>query len=191
MATHSNIRARRIPRTKEPGGWQSMGSQRVGHDWATKPPPSVDRGGKLRGGCRPLCRRGAKRPREDRAVPSPLLISWSYLGDWETESRDELWPILLADGSGLLLPSALTGCCRTRGEDSRLTLLPPRACPAAVQAKLRSTVGADQGKTPPASQPYRWLDIPSSGRGQREKDGETTSHTSSGPSILPAQMNLP
>ena len=32
MATHSNILAWRIPRTEEPGGLQSMGSQRVGHD---------------------------------------------------------------------------------------------------------------------------------------------------------------
>ena len=32
MATHSNILAWRIPRTGEPGGLQSMGSQRVGHD---------------------------------------------------------------------------------------------------------------------------------------------------------------
>ena len=29
MATHSNIRAWRIPWTKEPGGLQSIGSQRV------------------------------------------------------------------------------------------------------------------------------------------------------------------
>jgi len=29
MATHSSIHARRIPRTEEPGGLQSMGSQRV------------------------------------------------------------------------------------------------------------------------------------------------------------------
>ena len=35
MATHSSILARRIPRREEPGGLQSMGSQRVGHDWAT------------------------------------------------------------------------------------------------------------------------------------------------------------
>ena len=35
MATHSSILARRIPCTKEPGGLQSMASQRVGHDWAT------------------------------------------------------------------------------------------------------------------------------------------------------------
>ena len=35
MATHSSILALRIPWTEEPGGLQSMGSQRVGHDWAT------------------------------------------------------------------------------------------------------------------------------------------------------------
>ena len=32
MATHSGILAWRIPRTEEPGGLQSMGSQRVGQD---------------------------------------------------------------------------------------------------------------------------------------------------------------
>ena len=31
MATHSSVLAWRIPWTEEPGGWQSMGSQRVGH----------------------------------------------------------------------------------------------------------------------------------------------------------------
>ena len=35
MATHSSILARRIPWTEEPGGLQSTGSQRVGHDLAT------------------------------------------------------------------------------------------------------------------------------------------------------------
>ena len=34
MATHSSILAWRIPWTEEPGGLQSMGSQRVGHDSA-------------------------------------------------------------------------------------------------------------------------------------------------------------
>ena len=33
MATHSSILAQKIPWTEEPGGLQSMGSQRVGHDW--------------------------------------------------------------------------------------------------------------------------------------------------------------
>ena len=32
MATHSSILAWRIPWTEEPGGLQSMGSQRVRHD---------------------------------------------------------------------------------------------------------------------------------------------------------------
>ena len=32
MATHSSILACEIPWTEEPGGLQSMGSQRVGHD---------------------------------------------------------------------------------------------------------------------------------------------------------------
>ena len=32
MATHSSILAWRIPWTEEPGGLQSIGSQRVGHD---------------------------------------------------------------------------------------------------------------------------------------------------------------
>ena len=35
MATHSSILAWRIPWTEEPGGLQSTGSQRVGHDWVT------------------------------------------------------------------------------------------------------------------------------------------------------------
>ena len=32
MATHSSVLAWGIPQTEEPGGLQSMGSQRVGHD---------------------------------------------------------------------------------------------------------------------------------------------------------------
>ena len=34
IATHSSILAWRIPWTEEPGGLQSMGSQRVRHNWA-------------------------------------------------------------------------------------------------------------------------------------------------------------
>ena len=40
MATHSSILAWRSPWTEEPGGLQSMGLQRVGHDWATFTLPS-------------------------------------------------------------------------------------------------------------------------------------------------------
>ena len=35
MAIHSSTLAWKIPWTEEPGGLQSMGLQRVGHDWAT------------------------------------------------------------------------------------------------------------------------------------------------------------
>ena len=35
MATHSSTLAWKIPRTEEPGGLQSMASQRVRHDWMT------------------------------------------------------------------------------------------------------------------------------------------------------------
>ena len=35
-ATHSSILAWEVPRTEEPGGLQSMGSQKVGHDLATE-----------------------------------------------------------------------------------------------------------------------------------------------------------
>ena len=36
MATHTSILAWEIPWTKDPGGLQSMGLQRVGHDLETK-----------------------------------------------------------------------------------------------------------------------------------------------------------
>ena len=35
MAPHSSTLAWKIPRTEEPGGLQSMGLLRVGHDWVT------------------------------------------------------------------------------------------------------------------------------------------------------------
>ena len=35
MVAHASVLAWRIPWTQEPGGLQSMGSQRAGHDWAT------------------------------------------------------------------------------------------------------------------------------------------------------------
>ena len=36
MATHSRVLTQQIPWTEEPGGLQSMGLQRVGHDLAIK-----------------------------------------------------------------------------------------------------------------------------------------------------------
>ena len=42
MVTRSNITAREIPWTEEPSGLQSMGPQRVGHDWAHTHADTVD-----------------------------------------------------------------------------------------------------------------------------------------------------
>ena len=52
MTTHSNILAWETPWTEEPGGLQSVGSQRVGHDCKTKQPqrilkPTLGRGEKV------------------------------------------------------------------------------------------------------------------------------------------------
>ena len=41
MVSHSSILAWKIQSTEEPGGLQSMGSQRVGHSWATEPMAAV------------------------------------------------------------------------------------------------------------------------------------------------------
>ena len=41
MATHSSVLAWKIPQTEEPGGLQSLGSQRVGHYRATKQPQQL------------------------------------------------------------------------------------------------------------------------------------------------------
>ena len=46
--THSSTLAWRIPWTEEPGGVQSMGSQRLRHNWVTKHTRGFDRGGPLR-----------------------------------------------------------------------------------------------------------------------------------------------
>ena len=43
MATHSSILAWEIPRTEEPGGLQSTGSQRVRHDLVTKLPTTKEK----------------------------------------------------------------------------------------------------------------------------------------------------
>ena len=39
MAVNSNILAWEVSQTEKPGGLESMGLQRVVHDWAAKPPP--------------------------------------------------------------------------------------------------------------------------------------------------------
>ena len=70
MATHSSILAWRIPWTKQPGGLQSIGLQRVGHDLVTKQqqqcatlPPNM------------------KQQKESERVGGPSE-SWSFKDNW-------------------------------------------------------------------------------------------------------------
>ena len=51
MATHSRILAWEIPWTEEPGGLQSMGSQRIGRDWAPSTGKRSWKCGKLKASC--------------------------------------------------------------------------------------------------------------------------------------------
>ena len=48
MAIHSSILAWKVPRTEEPGGLQSMESQKLRYNWVTKHTRGSDREGPLR-----------------------------------------------------------------------------------------------------------------------------------------------
>ena len=75
MAIHSSILAWTIPWTEEPGGLQSMGSQRVRYDWATnmtvfttEQSPQQERRKVTHRGCHPiLCKPTWKNPHPRRA----------------------------------------------------------------------------------------------------------------------------
>ena len=53
MASHSCTLAWKIPWMEEPGGLQSMGSQRVGHDWLTSLSAHRDPGAQVKGHSKP------------------------------------------------------------------------------------------------------------------------------------------
>ena len=73
MATRSSILSWRIPWTEEPAGLQSMGSQRVGHDLATKSPtPKTSRSsGTEIHSCPWLSRPGVLVPGPEEALALP------------------------------------------------------------------------------------------------------------------------
>ena len=84
MATHSSILAWRIPGTEEPGGLQSMGPQRVGHDCMTKHSLLA------RTHCLPFGRDGPRCVRGETLLTSTQW--WVTLVLWEKEflpSRQE------------------------------------------------------------------------------------------------------
>ena len=92
MATHSSILAWRIPGTEEPGGIQSMGPQRVRHDWVTNIHKEGLQGWK-EDNAGTYCRTGGWR---DGTASTCLICSdeswdhWDYDGAW---NKIRLWHI--------------------------------------------------------------------------------------------------
>ena len=70
MATHSSILAWEISWTEEPGGLQSMGVTRVGHDLVTKPPPTICSEGHMEGKKAMFCFKLASESRANRPTIS-------------------------------------------------------------------------------------------------------------------------
>ena len=69
METHSSIVALKIPWTEEPGGLQSMGSQRIRHNWATETTTPLEGCGKTQ----------RKKKRNFSLSPQPTLSTGSIL----------------------------------------------------------------------------------------------------------------
>ena len=85
MTTHFSTLARKISWTDEPGGLQSVGSQRVGHDWATNTYPLTSILWACRGGwgwmcaCIPgeVCAGGSRQVDACHYFnPSCIIIAW-------------------------------------------------------------------------------------------------------------------
>ena len=128
MAPHSSTLAWKIPWTEEPGGLQSMGSLRVGHDWATSlsiftfmhwrrkwHPTLVLLPGKSQGwrslvGCSPWGRQESdttERLRTDWATSLSLLTFMHWRRKWHPT------PVFLpgeSQGRGSLVGCHLWGC---------------------------------------------------------------------------------
>ena len=80
MAPHSSTLAWKIPWTEEPGRLQSMGSLRVGHDWATSLPLFPFRHGRRKWQPTPVFLPGESQGREPGGLPS--LGSHRVGHDW-------------------------------------------------------------------------------------------------------------
>ena len=93
MAPHSSTLAWKIPWTEDPGGLQSMGSRRVGHDWATS--FSLSRTGEGNGN--PLQCPCLENPRDGGtwwAAVYGIARSWTRLKRLSSSSSSATWEAL-------------------------------------------------------------------------------------------------
>ena len=79
MATHSSILAWRIPWTEEPGGLQSMGSQRIRHNWATNTHTHTHTQKRQR----PWTAKAILRKKKQTYVYQGMRARRDKLGDWD------------------------------------------------------------------------------------------------------------
>ena len=139
MATHSSILAWRIPWTEEPGGLQSMGSQRDKHDWVTDThrqhreraePPWTHQFSRcipfnllFHRNAFPTCPPG-KVPSSIRILPSHAVPLWNF-------------PSLLGEKAGTAPPTLLP-CASLHSQAQDFTLQSPSLNKLACTAGLPS-----------------------------------------------------
>ena len=87
MATHSSVLAWRIPGTGQPGGLQSMGSHRVGHDWSDLAAAAFP--------IMSLTKSKTVREKKKNQVPT----TQPYLGKWISYSLVRLMMLIIASCS--------------------------------------------------------------------------------------------
>ena len=113
MATHSSILAWRIPGKEEPGRLQSMGLQRVGHDWVTKHTPGLQVDWQLPRRCQ--CVAGLRT--EPKA---PGLI---HIPTATTTSTQYYFHLCQSYGWKQYLPAVLMGICLVTSECPPLPMI--------------------------------------------------------------------
>ena len=96
MATHSSILARRISCSEEPGGLQSMGSQRFGHDLATEHAQHPYVVGITATSIEPICSVSPSAHFQHHSTPSP--------GHGSEQSPEMDGKIILEDDGRVLTP---------------------------------------------------------------------------------------
>ena len=98
MTPHSSTLAWKIPWTEEPGRLQSMGSQRVGHDWATElnwfsltsfPSSSIGKVSACNAGEPGSIPGSGRSPREETGYP--IQYSWALLVAQMVKNLPAIW----------------------------------------------------------------------------------------------------
>ena len=138
MAPHSSTLAWQIPWTEEPGGLQSMGSLRVGHDWATslslfsfihwrrkwQPTPVFLPGESQGRGSLVGCRLWGCTGLDTTERLNWLTDWWPWETRWITNTECQNWKEPVLTFHSALLPTSLLFCNKETEEENTLGDLP-------------------------------------------------------------------